>query len=219
MTGEREWQRIDELWMAGRGNLTEDDLCFFYFVRDDRGFSASHDNDVMCNFKHDPVRYPPGTRANDYKMRAIEECAGHIASFLNTNRDAFQGLDVVLVPMPTSQPRGSELFDGRIDIACKKARCLAPWVKVCKALDVSSSLEKSHLGGTRDVDLLSKSISCLPIPSSVVPTLAILVDDVLTTGAHYAACKRVMRAVNPEVDTMGLFLSIHVRENDYGYEI
>lgn len=214
---EREWQRVDELWRAGRGNLTEDDLCFFYFVRDDRGFDKSHDNDVMYDFKHDPLKFLPGSAPLKYKMKAIEECAGHLASFLEANEGTFKGLDVLLVPMPTSIPRRSASFDNRIDLACEKASQRVAWVRVCKALDVSAELAAAHLGGTRDVGVLSDRITCSVIAPSAVPTFAILVDDVLTTGAHYAACKRVMGRVNPRVGIMGLFFSIYVRSSDYGY--
>ena len=214
---EREWQRVDEMWRAGRGNLTEEDMCFFYYVRDGRGFHASHDNDVMYDFKHDPIQFPPGTRPHDYKVKAIEKCAGHLASFLEANAITFSGLDVVLVPMPTSSPRSSASFDNRIDLACEKAAERVPWVRVCKALDVTASLVKSHLGGTRDVDILSRHTVCFPIRPSVVPTFAILVDDVLTTGAHYAAAKAAMHVVNPKVSVMGLFFSIYVRDSDYGF--
>lgn len=214
---EREWQQVDEMWRAGRGNLNESDLCFFYFVRDDRGFRGSHDNDVMYDFKHDPAQYPPGTRPYEHKMKAVEECAGHLAGFLEANKETFRGLDVCLVPMPTSHPRGSESFDSRIDLVCEMATERVAWVGVHKVLDVTSDLPKSHLGGSRDVEFLSENIVCHRIPPTTVPTFAILVDDVLTTGAHYAACKRAMRAANPRVEVMGLFLSIYVRRSDYGY--
>lgn len=214
----KEWIRADELWMAGRGNLEAEDQCFFYYVRDARGWRASHDNDEMWDLKHDPIEHPPGTRPYEHKMRAIDGCGAHLADFLASIYPSFNGVQQVLVPMPTSIPRGEPGYDDRMDRICDIAAGLAPWVSVSRVLDSASTVQKSHMGGTRDVEQIYSNTVCERIPQGPLAKVAILVDDVLTTGAHYAACKRRLLEANPHIGlVIGAFMAIYVRPGDHGY--
>ena len=51
------WTLIDKVGMANRRYLSEDDACFYYMLRDSRGFNASPENDLISYFKKDPFEY------------------------------------------------------------------------------------------------------------------------------------------------------------------
>lgn len=192
------------------------DLCYYYLIRDGRGWDDgphAEANQLITNFKHDPQKYPANSGPMYYKKRAIKTLADYVKSFFIAQKDVLCGKAVYLVPIPTSMPRSAQGYDARLDSLCKIVERGVSWVRYLPLLDTKQDIGKAHAGsGSRDPDLLAENMVCGEIPRSGSERYVVLVDDVLTTGAHYAACKSVVLNKYPDVIVLGLFLSVHVND-------
>ncbi|MDO4428526.1 MAG: hypothetical protein Q4B91_03340 [Atopobiaceae bacterium] len=210
------WTYVDSVLRSTRNHLESNDLCYYYLIRDSRGWDDgphAKANQLITNFKHDPQKYAANSAPMYYKHQAIETLAGYVKSFFGDQEDVLESKDVYLVPIPTSKPRSSQDYDPRLDSLCRIVERDVPWVKYLPLLDTKQNVGKAHAGtGSRDPGFLARNMTCGEIPPSSSERYVVLVDDVLTTGAHYAACKRVVQGKFSKVVVLGLFLSVHVNE-------
>lgn len=209
-----QWTAVDPIALVDRPNLTHTDVCFYYMTRDSRGFMASRANSLMDDFKKSIKQYGARPDVMAYKARAIRECAGYVTNFFADRSSLFGGSHVSLVPMPTSIPRGAEGRDSRLDILCKMVSDTIPWVEYNPSIDIRAEVLPSHAGGTRCVADLEKMFRIVsPITSLQSGGWIVLFDDILTTGAHYAACRNLITKVclaQPQQPAIiGLFLALH----------
>lgn len=211
------WTYVDSVLRSTRGHLTPSDLCYYYLIRDSRGWDDgphAKANQLITNFKHDPQKYAANSGPMYYKSQAIRTLAGYVRSFFIAQKDVLGNKDVYLVPIPTSKPRSAQYYDPRLDSLCQIVERDVPWVRYLPLLDTKQNVGKAHAGaGSRDPSFLAGNMDCGEIPPSRSERYVVLVDDVLTTGAHYAACKQVVRNKFPDVVVLGLFLSVHVNED------
>lgn len=208
------WTLVDPIAMSDRPNLIASDACFYFMTHDSRGYMASRANDLMNDFKKDIEQYAERPDVLAYKKEAIRRCARYVASFFEEREGYFDGLPVSLVPMPTSVPKRTKGWDYRLDALCKLVSDEVPWVRYEPVLDIKERITPSHAGGTRDVETLEKMIKVTgPISSAPSGGWVVLFDDILTTGAHYAACRNLLsKKYGPmcNYSLIGLFLALHV---------
>lgn len=206
------WTNVDQITIAERANLVPGDLCFYYMTRDSRGFAASKANGLMNDFKKDPAKYSGRPDVMAHKRAAIEECAGYVSSFFADRSAIFSNFGVSLVPIPTSIPRGDEGRDDRLDTLCSMVADTIPFVTCEKAIDVCSRVRPSHRGGTREVPEIRSNLRWTgSISACEKRGFVVLFDDILTTGAHYAACRDgiIRRYGERGFILIGLFLALH----------
>ncbi len=196
--------RIDELHLAEFPYLRPDDDCYYhgeYTVR--QGYDFSTTNDLVINLKKG-LEYKNGP-AWKYKAQAIRTCA-----------DAFLGgvgsewlSTVTLVPIPPSKAKSDPQYDDRI-------------LQILRALEASASVrcdvreliiqrrsyDPSHSSSDRispaDLHQLYHLAPDLLEPQ---PVRVALVDDVLTTGAHFRAGKDLLLKQWPDAHVTGLFVA------------
>lgn len=215
MSGRR-WQQIDPLLKKSL-LLGEDDLCFYYLVRTSGGFSASLANSRIENFKKDPARFRDRPDVWRYKTGAVSEFANDLRGFLVDMLPPGHRT-VALVPMPTSKPRSHEHYDSRLVDMCRQAiDGYAGDAVLEDVLDVAEAIPAAHEGGSRDVCTLMSRMTVGQL--SCRPSVVFLVDDVITTGAHYLACKQMIQRVCVGVPIVGVFLAVHKSDMvDYDYD-
>lgn len=203
------WTLIDKVGMANRRYLSEDDACFYYMQRDSRGFNASPENDLISNFKKDPFEYRDRPDVLKYKNGAIQSCSRYVTSFFRDRFYIFEGRQIALVPMPTSNPRCSERFDDRLDQVCRNVASSFENISYAPVIDVRDSVTAAHRGGTRDPELLQETI-VMTGALSPDTDIVVLFDDVLTMGGHYSACKNLLwQNMWTDPSILGLFLALH----------
>lgn len=213
----KSWTRIDRA-LAGHLLLREDDLCYYYLVRTSGGFGASAANSRIHDFKKEPERFRDNPGVWRYKVAEIEHFARDVCDLLD--RHDFRNIiehfgNVALVPMPTHYPKSHEFHDSRLSDMCRIVADRVDGIRVEDVFDMRRELAPSHGGGMRDVEALRQEMTFAGFAQ--VPRLAILVDDVLTTGAHYVVCRDLIWQDHPDVPVIGLFLAIHKSDwHDYG---
>lgn len=208
--GNENWTFIDK---AGRSGLLLDDgdSCYYYLIRTAGGYSASEANSRIANFKKEPERFRDNCIVWGYKVREIDRFADDIAAFLiygNISDIVSLFGDAAIVPMPTSKPKSHPHYDDRLAQLCKLVSEKVPDVFFEDPFDMREAVTPSHKHGIRDVVYLKERIlfNCM----NSAPNVVILVDDVLTTGAHFVACKEIIEEHNPGTITIGLFLARHI---------
>jgi hypothetical protein len=196
---------IDDLLRDEHWYLTKDDQC--YTLREyiaGGGWQAGETNQLILNLKKTPDRR--GKPEWYYKEQAIRRVGSELrVAFLSGGEKWLDG--AVIVPMPPSKTKDDAGYDDRV-VRVAQMMCQGTRAAAREILSQRASTDAVHLQEqTRDVDALANNFEvdesqCEPVP----PRIAIL-DDVLTTGAHFVAAKRVLAQRFPKAHIIGLFVA------------
>lgn len=186
-------------------HLSSEDECYFlgeYTAR--RGYAYSSTNNLISNFKKSMDRL--GLPEWPYKRIAIKKAAKALAEAIG--EDELGG--VTLVPIPPSKAKGDPLYDDRL-------------VQMLKAIPASGKLDIREIVVQKmSTDLVHQSESRLtPEQLEAIyevdrrlltpdPPLIAIVDDLLTTGAHFRASKSMLSSCFPATKIIGLFVARRV---------
>jgi predicted amidophosphoribosyltransferase len=201
MTSDASWsnraRKITELELPDHAFLCDDDECYYfgeYTPR--RGFSYSKTNQTIWNIKK-PLS-ARGTSQWKYKNQAIAIIGTSIAASLN--RALLP--NAVLVAIPPSKPPTHAEFDDRIERVVAAA---IPF-QCANVLKTAYPRSANHIGqNQRSVDSIYQSLEFTENAEASIRQTCILVDDVLTTGASFRACKRKLLELNGVERVLGFF--------------
>ncbi len=195
--------KIDELTLPDHWHLDSEDEC--YFIGEytaGQGFAHSNTNQFIFNFKKSVEKR--GHSDWIWKERAIQQAATVLRGSLNP---AFLQ-NATFVPVPPCRVVADPLYDDRMS---QVLRLLGPGTDVRELVLQLESTEGAHISpdrpGPRELyENYTVDDSLIePAPSQIA-----VVDDVLTTGAHFKAIKRILRETFPDVEVVGLFLARRV---------
>ena len=197
----RRLTRIDALIRPDHWYLTEEDHCYFigeYTAR--RGYAYSASNNLLLNFKKGMDRR--GRPEWRYKTKAIREPASAFrAALADGNLD-----QLPFVPVPPSRVKGDLLYDDRLVRMLRAIRPTPP-LDVRELVVQTESIIPAHEREDRpapgDIEALYRIDGALL--EGCCPTI-VVVDDMLTTGAHYRAVASAIIRALPEATVIGLFL-------------
>ena len=193
----RRWRLLDSLQQVPHHIDPEKERC--YYAREyvsGGGWKASEANRLITNFKKDPEKR--GTPEWYHKERAIEQFAQELTIVLGANH--------VVAPIPSSKRLDDPGYDSRLDDTLKRLATLRSDVTCVNPFSVIASTEPYHLAGgikSRDPKEIYRNLEWTGLPENV-PHL-ILIDDVLTSGAHFVACKRLVQEHHPVLPVLGVF--------------
>lgn len=201
--------KVDDLIRPDHSYLTEDDDCYFlgeYTARG--GFAYSTTNSLILNFKKGLDRR--GRPEWRYKGRAIRAAAAAFRSALNP-----EALDVLtFVPIPPSKARGHPLHDDRLTQMLHDIRRDPP-LDVRELIIQAKSTDAVHGMESRprpqDIEALYRIDDTLAAPA---PGTIAVVDDLLTTGAHFRAGQSLLAARFPAANVIGLFIARRAPDTD-----
>jgi predicted amidophosphoribosyltransferase len=196
---------VDDLLRPLYAHLAASDQV--YFLREytsGRGFPHSETNRLILNLKKSPDRR---SRPEwHYKEQAIQQVAREFRESLNLQRLRA----VTFVPMPPSKRRGDPLYDDRM-LRVLHAFDEERQLDIRELLVLSESTEPAHATAARPtVEQLIANLQIDDDFAQPAPTSIALVDDVLTTGAHFVAAKRVLTMRFPGLSVRGLFVARRV---------
>jgi len=192
--------RIDELNRADHRYLTPDDDCAYLmeYVPD----VTNEVKSVILNYKKGLDR--KGLPEFQYKDRTIHQ----VAQLLRTALPPFTSPDTILVPIPPSQTRDHPHYDDRHWKMLNIFRRGRDHCDIRDLLSVRNNMPASHGAQRRPSPeeifqnlMLDKDLCNPPKPN------IILVDDVITTGSHFKACKRLLKTAFPLANISGLFIA------------
>ncbi|MFC1944846.1 hypothetical protein ACFLX5_05105 [Chloroflexota bacterium] len=176
-------------------HLNDDDLCFYAReLISHGGYTASDANSLMNNFKKEASKR--GTREWFHKERAVKQLAGELAPALIDNAMVFS--------IPTSKTKDHLDHDLRFEMLFEEVRAIKTVVVVEPIRYSISQLAAHDEGGTRDPDII-KSNYIWDGFGGKCPDIVYIVDDVLTTGGHFRACKDFVLEHCPETLILGYF--------------
>lgn len=188
-----------DLELHPRAHIASDDLCAYFLEKESEGYSKSDANNIIYNFKKPMDR--KGKEDWKYKEKAIRQLSDML------NHIKFP--KCILVPAATSKPRNTEDWDDRLDKCVDSVN--QSEVKVVKALDVTTTQVPAHLGGSRNLEDIKKATSLIDLTQYADFDTVIILDDVLTTGAHFKAWKEMILKDNPHIKkVVGIFFALHV---------
>ncbi|MDE0208196.1 MAG: AAA family ATPase, partial [Candidatus Tectomicrobia bacterium] len=118
----------------------------------------------------------------------------------------------VFVPIPPSKAKDDDGYDDRLERMLRAVRPQRP--RDGRALIAQTrSVEPTHLRSARlrasDIEELYRIDEEVAAPSG---GLVVVVDDLLTSGAHFRAAQRTLSRRFPDIDVVGLFLARRVAE-------
>ena len=197
--------KVDDLTRPDHWYLTADDACYFigeYTAY--RGYAHSDTNHLIFNFKKTMDRR--GRPEWRYKDQAIQTAA---AAFRRTL--APKDLDrLTFVPIPPSKAKGDPLYDDRLTRMLGAIRPKPP-LDVRELVVQTVSTDAIHVQDVRpapeEIQALYRIDETLAEPA---PGIIAVVDDILTTGAHFRATKSVLSTRFPGTSIIGLFISRRV---------
>jgi hypothetical protein len=195
--------KLDELYLHQHYRLDANDECYFggeYTAG--LGFSHSTTNQLIHNLKKGMERR--GLPEWWYKERAIQSAAANLRQSL---RPEFLA-GATFVPVPPSKAASDPRHDNRM---AQVVRFLGENVDARELILQINSMEDAHTADARPgpATLYSNyrvdQSLILPTPSQIA-----IVDDVLTTGAHFKAMKRILTETYPGVRLVGIFIARRV---------
>ena len=208
MASPKRFSEIDEISRPDHHWLTENDRCYFlgeYTAR--QGYGHSPTNQLIWNYKKTLDRRDrPEWR---YKKRAIREAAALFRNALGDDPPPW-----AFLPVPPSKARNHPLHDDRVT---QMLRAIWPDKNpdiremIVQSESTSAAHESSERPTPLDIESRYEIETALTNPE---PKCIAIVDDVLTTGAHFRAAHAILEVRFPGVQIVGLFLARRVPEAD-----
>lgn len=200
---------IGDLERPDHWHLQDDDDCAFFGEYTPRaGFRHSATNQLILNMKKKPS-VTRGTYQWPHKVNAIKDAARAIRS--NISADAL--LSSLFIPIPSSKRSSHPDYDPRM---LEVAKSIGPPAREAEVLRTIVDRDALHENDNRrDPDELAATISVHPelVPEDVKNL--ILIDDMVTTGCSFRACKRLLSEAIPGRDIFGLFISRRILPNPF----
>lgn len=197
------WRKTDESdWLANCPRHEELWLVYGRTYTPRADYSYSTTNQYIWNLKIPPNS---GNSRLTYKRDAILNFTAELCGFLLR----YPGITAALVPMPPSKASGHSDYDDRMDQVALKTSNQVDGICFMPLLYRTRSVESVHqcTSGRRSPDEIYQDLSINEaIAYSYQPeTPLILIDDVLTSGAHFSAARRRLLERFPEADVRGIF--------------
>lgn len=205
--------KVDELALPDHHYLDEQDICYYageYTAGEGHAFSDT--NQLVHNFKKTVDKR--GTAQWQYKERAILQAANIFRAAIKADAK------VTFVPIPPSKAKSDPLYDDRM-VRLLQAICVDRYTDIRELVVQTRSLAAAHTSNVRPTpDELVANYSLDEALAQPPPKTIFVVDDVLTTGCHFKAMKRVLIKRFPDAQIIGLFIARRVPKSvDMDFDI
>lgn len=201
--------RIDELTRDLYVFLGPDDEC--YFLREytsNRGYTYSATNSIISNIKKPVDRR--GKPEWFFKERDIERVARELAASLNLPLLR----PMTLVPAPPSACKSDPAHDDRLVQILSRVDHQRP-LDIRELVLQQETTSADHVALTRrSLEELIENYRIDESAAAPPPTSIVVFDDVLTTGRHFVAMKRILQARFGNVPVRGVFIARRIFAQD-----
>lgn len=189
------WKKIERVGVEKFPIYLEDeDICFYardYISRG--GYQASNANNLINNFKKPADR--KGKPEWSWKEKAIKQFASEISEILPD--------EMLVTCIPSSIIKTDPSYDSRLEDTLKQLKLLRPDIIIKFPISIMQTTVASHSGGGRNPEQIYENLKWKGLLTTF--DQIVLVDDVLTTGAHFKACKKLILEYHPHKTVIGIF--------------
>jgi hypothetical protein len=197
------WKKICEAdYLHNCQNHLGMDLIYGRIYTSRGGFECSRTNQLIHNLKK-PFNASSGEI--HYKNKAIIQFAEEALNFLKN----YYEVPFIIVPMPSSKKKTNPEYDNRIE---RVAQCITLGLRekvICLELLYGNvDRDAAHQNNqVRTSDIIYNSMNLDDDMASQVDEQApiVVIDDVLTSGAHFSAAYRHLNKRFPSTKISGLF--------------
>ena len=187
------WKRLDVSQDIPVFIEQEDEVYYAREYISKGGCKASEANQLIMNFKKPVSRR--GQREWYYKEQAIDRFARELAAALKEN--------TIIAAIPSSKCQTDPEYDSRLEDTLAAAKRYKQSLIIEQPIVVNATSVAVHAGGSRRPDEVYTHLVWKGFSREV--TQVLLVDDVLTTGSHFRACKRLILEHCPGTRVAGVF--------------
>lgn len=192
--------RIDALTLPDHHYLDAQDICYYageYTAGE--GHAYSDTNQLIHNFKKTVDKRE--TAQWQHKERAILKSANIFRAAIKADAQ------ITFVPIPPSKAKTDPMYDDRM-LRLLQAVCKDRHTDIRELVVQVQSVAAAHLSETRPTpDVLVANYRLDESLTDPTPTTIFVVDDVLTTGCHFKAVKRMLERRFPDATIVGLFIA------------
>ncbi len=198
-------KEIDELMLRDHYYLNKSDLCFYLgeYTSGSGGYIFGEFNSLLSNFKK-PLN-KKNSKEWAYKLKAIDTFATALAGIFKDYKNINY---LTFIPIPPSLSKSNPLYDDRIKTMLELLS-----QKIGVPIDIRELLENHddrlplHKSETRlNPSELKENLRINQTEIHPDPEMIILVDDLITNGTHFRACKDLIQLEIPNAEIFGLFL-------------
>jgi len=212
------FRKIDELTQGDHSFISADSDCY-YFAEYPSGDNPENKQNPIYSLIHN-IKKPMNRQHLSewrYKIRDLNTCSQTLRSlFTQTGNIA----DVTLVPIPPSKSKTNPAYDPRMTQILHGIRPYFSDCDIRELLNSNLDMVSSHESPVRPtIDEIAGNYN---IDDSLIPGCRqkiILVDDVLTTGAHFCAAKRKILERLPGAEISGYFIARRVPSSNNDFNI
>lgn len=186
------WQSITGISSANHRFLEKGDLCMHLMTRElhsdgERPVRYSEAHQKIANFKITKAELRANPLRGKYKEAAVRQFSDDLCGLFAQSESTF-----VLVPAVTSRVEGDSDFDDRIVRVCGNVAARLPQVRCERILSLTTPMPSaSRSYGKRDPDIIRSHIAVEPC-RDLSCDFVLIVDDVISSGAHFKACQRAI---------------------------
>lgn len=190
---------IDDLTRAEHTYLTEEDSCLYFMEY--TAYAGPHHslaNNIIQNFKK------PVDRKGKFEYKFKEQAIQSVSQIMQEALEVASSF-ATIVPIPPSRIKGDPLYDDRL-MQCLLGAC--PRCDIRELIYCQQNITAAHTSIKRPT--VAELVANFAIDEDLTHDLArsiVLVDDILTTGAHFKAAKTVIQRDFPDTDVIGIFIA------------
>lgn len=203
--------KIDPSNIGDHHYLKEKHKCyFFYEYTAKKGYSFSPGNQFISNLKK-----PVERRALPdyvYKENAIAEGAMLLHGVLRRNASKLR--DATVCPIPPSKIVGDAEYDDRMSQIVERG-CTDTVAAARNLIVQTESYASSHRQANGERLSPEELLANYRLAKKTTSSTIVLVDDVITTGAHFVAARRLILGRYPDAKVVGIFLARRVIPNPF----
>jgi len=204
----KRWRRFDKKVDTGGSYLRDKDSCYYYMEKIDHGYDKSRANQLIFNFKKPPDRKQNPTEWF-YKEQAIEQFADDLGQLINVllssmSPNTISSVPTVLVPAISSKQKTNPEYDDRLLRVAEAVASQHPVLNVIDAFSRAFDIRPLHENGTRNPSYISAGMEFCGF-GDISPSLVIILDDLLVSGATFVACADAISLQYPDCFVVGVF--------------
>lgn len=206
------WKKLSDVFNGRPYFLENDDLNNCYIAREyisRGGYNISDTNNLVQNFKM-------GCNVEDkrlyYRTNAIKQFANELLELFRS--DNFKKQTIIVIP--SSKIKSDPKYDDRMDKVCEILKENEDiQIQIIEPIRRKQSRQARHTSDIRrNIDTEYQELEWISNDALSQGVTVILLDDIITSGASFKACQKIITEHWSDVNIIGVFWAVTV-SNSY----